>query len=110
MELNALLNALDRTAANLGKLEQVWNRAKTFIPTAPARGSNEEYDDLARAWTDLLTGIRPIDGWTITAALPDIDEVGQGYLELWEIGEESFGLAEQTQPGCTADVGVLISV
>ena len=42
-----------------------------------ARGSNPQYDVLRRAWTDLLPGLPLIDGWTITAPLPDIDEIGR---------------------------------
>jgi hypothetical protein len=32
VELDDLLSAMDRTAANLAKLEDVWNRAESFIP------------------------------------------------------------------------------
>lgn len=31
MELDDLLGTMDRTAANLAKLEDVWERAETFI-------------------------------------------------------------------------------
>jgi hypothetical protein len=33
---------MDRTAANLAKLEDVWERAETFIPTGPAVASHPE--------------------------------------------------------------------
>jgi hypothetical protein len=39
VQLNDLLDAFDRTAANLAKLEKIWERAETFIPKAPAGGS-----------------------------------------------------------------------
>ncbi|MGW7533311.1 restriction endonuclease [Amycolatopsis sp. NPDC054798] len=87
MELEDLLNAMDRTAANLTKLEDVWRRAQPFVPTSPARGSDPEYDDLRRAWSDLLAGLPQIDGWTITDELPDIDELGQAYIDYFEISE-----------------------
>ena len=58
-----------------------------FIPTAPACGSVAEHDDLRRAWADLLPGLPPIDDWTVTEQLPDIDELGQGYLDYAEIAE-----------------------
>lgn len=45
------------------------------------------YDDLCRAWRDLLVGLPPIDGWTVTFELPDIDAVGQMFLDYAEIGE-----------------------
>jgi hypothetical protein len=87
MELNDLLNVMDRAAANVVKLEQVWERASTFIPTGPAAGSPPEYDDLCRAWADLLKGLPHIDGWTITDDLPDIDDIGRTFLDYFEIGE-----------------------
>ena len=85
MELSDLLNAFDRTAANVAKLEAVLERATPFMPTGPSFGSDPEYDDLRRAWVDLLAGLRPIDGWTVTGELPDIGELGQAFLDFAEI-------------------------
>lgn len=100
MELTALLDALDRTAANLAKLEDVWARAESFMPKGPAAGSDPEYDDLCRAWTDLLSGLPPIDGWTITDELPDIDQMGRAFVDYFEIDEPPFALyADAEQPG-----------
>jgi hypothetical protein len=48
--MDELLSAMDRAGANLAKLEEVWDRAAPFIPTAPALGSHPEYDNLRRAW------------------------------------------------------------
>lgn len=97
MELDDLLNALDRSAANLAKLEAVWERAAPFIPHGPARGSHPEYDDLSRTWNDLLVGLPKIDGWTITDALPDIDEVGAALIDYMEIGEPAFSVWEASE-------------
>jgi Restriction endonuclease len=94
MELNDLLNVMDRAAANLVKLEEVWERARTFIPTGPAAGSAPEYDDLCRAWADLLEGLPLIDGWTITDGLPDIDDIGRMFIDYFEISETPFGAYE----------------
>lgn len=99
MELTALLDALDRTAANLAKLEDVWARAESFMPKGPAAGSDSEYDDLCRAWTDLLSGLPPIDGWTITGQLPDIDQMGRAFVNYFEIDEPPIALyADAEQP------------
>ena len=46
VDLNDLLAVMDRAAANLDKLDAVWQRAESFIPSSPARGSVREYDDL----------------------------------------------------------------
>jgi hypothetical protein len=48
-DLDELLAAMDRAAANLDKLTTVWECAAPFIPTSPARGTDAEYDDVARA-------------------------------------------------------------
>ncbi len=100
MELDELLRVMDRTAANLARLEQVWARAVPLVPTGPARGSNPEYDDLSRAWADLLAGLPPIDGWTITEPLPDIDELGRALIDYFEIDEPAVAVHEAAeQPG-----------
>ncbi|MGH3830187.1 MAG: hypothetical protein ACRDRS_06980 [Pseudonocardiaceae bacterium] len=94
MEMDELLNAMDRTAANLAKLQDIWDRAAPFIPTGPSRGSHPEYDDLRRAWKDLLVGLPAIDGWTITDELPDTDALGQAYIDYFDIGEAPFSVDE----------------
>lgn len=104
MELDELLAVMDRAAANLARLDAVWARAQPMIPTGPAAGSPAEYDDLARMWHDLLRGLPPIDGWTITADLPDIDSLGQAFLDYADIGELPRGAwAAAEQPGKDLD-------
>lgn len=78
---------MDRTAANLAKLEAVWKRAEPLIPSGPARGTDPLFYDLQRAWNDLLPGLPPIDGWTISESLPDPDGIGQAYIDYLDIGE-----------------------
>lgn len=100
MEINELLSALDRTAANLQKLEDVWTRAEFFVPKAPAGGSPPEYDDLCRAWEDLRKGLPLIDGWTITEPLPDIDALGRAFIDYAEMGEIAYPLFDDGErPG-----------
>lgn len=95
MELSDLLDQMDRATANISKLEDVWQRAQSFIPNGPALGSSPEYDDLSRAWDDLLPGLPPIDGWTVTAGLPDIAALGEAFLEYAEIGESPAAVLEE---------------
>lgn len=87
MELDSLLTTFDKVAVNLEKLERVWERAKPYVPDDPHLGSVPEYQSLSRAWDDLLPGLPPIDGWRIAEGLPDIDGLGQMFLDYAEIGE-----------------------
>ncbi len=104
VELDELLGAMDRTAANLAKLDAIWQRAQPFIPTAPSLGSYPEYDDLRRTWHDLLPGLPEIDGWTVREELPDINELGIAYLEYHEINQPVNELLEAgAAPGRALD-------
>ncbi len=100
MDITQLLDVFDRTSANLAKLEAVWDRAKSFIPDGPTAGSPPEYDDLRRSWRELLPGLPPIDGWTVTIELPDIDELGRTYIDYLDIGMPPLALIDEgEQPG-----------
>ncbi|MFI8778077.1 restriction endonuclease [Brachybacterium paraconglomeratum] len=95
---------MDRVSANLAKLEAVWDRAQPMLPTGPARGSSREYEDLRRAWSELLAGLPPIDSWNITEQLPDADAAGQAFIDYAEIGEHPFDLLNRLEaPGAQLD-------
>lgn len=52
----------------------------------------------------MLSGLPPIDGWTVTEQLPDIDEAGQSFIDYIEIGEPAFELMNQLEePGNQLD-------
>ena len=102
--LEELLREMDRAAANLAKLDSVWERAQPHIPTGPGAGSSREYDDLRRHWDVLLTGLPKVDGWTVTEPLPDINAAGQAFIEYLEIDEPPFSLMDALeQPGRQLD-------
>jgi hypothetical protein len=95
---------MDRAAANLAKLDIVWERAQPHIPSGPSAGSNREYDDLCRHWDVLLSGLPTIDGWTVTEPLPDIDAAGQEFIDYAEIGQPAFSLMNRLEePGRQLD-------
>lgn len=77
VQLNDLLDVLDRAAANLVKTEGVWQRAKPHVARGLEHGADSEYDDLRREWVDLLPGLPRIHGWTITAELPDPEALSE---------------------------------
>jgi hypothetical protein len=63
-----------------------------MLPSGPQGGSTNEYDDLVRTWNDLLKGLPPIDGWTITDPIPGMDDIGMMYVGYLEIGEPPVGV------------------
>lgn len=87
VDLDGVLAVMDRASANLERLQAIWDRAHPLLPSGPQGGSTNEYDDIVRAWNDLLKGLPPIDGWTITDPIPGMDEIGTMYLDYMEIGE-----------------------
>lgn len=88
---------MERTAANVSRLETVWERAREFIPEGPAAGSSPEYDDHCRAWRGLVEALPLIHGFRIQAELPDIDEIGRAFLSYAEIGEPPFPLWDEIE-------------
>lgn len=97
MDLPELLDNFDRTSANLKQLEAIWEKASFFLPESPTLGTQPEYENLRRAWTDILPHLPPINGWTITEPLPDIDALGHALLEYAEIGEPPYQVIEAKQ-------------
>lgn len=95
MDLNELFNVFDRTAANLVKLEKVWDRAVMFFPSDQNSNAWVEYDDLRRAWDDLLSGLPPIDGWSVRASLSDLDELEAEYARCSHFGDPVDHLFEK---------------
>lgn len=99
MDLDIALATFDKVAVNLEKLEKIWERARPYVPTGPHLGTIPEYTTLARNWDDLLPGLLPIDGWKITEGLPDIDALGQAFIDYGDIGELPRGAwAEAARP------------
>ena len=102
--LEELLREMDRAAANLAKLDALWERAQPHMPTGPSAGSNREYDDLCRHWDVLLSGLPKINGWTVTEPLPDIDSAGRAFLDYAEEGIPPFNLMNDLEaPGRDLD-------
>lgn len=100
MDLDSALATFDKVAVNLEKLEKIWERARPHVPSGPQVGSIPEYTTLARNWDDLLPGLLPIQGWRITESLPDIDALGQAFIDYGEIGElPRAAWAEAERPG-----------
>ncbi|WP_311524545.1 restriction endonuclease [uncultured Corynebacterium sp.] len=99
MDLEDLLGIIDRTAANVQKLEQILEQAIEYWPDGPSLGTSPEYEDLRRAWADCIKGLPEIEGWTITEELPDINDMGQAFIDYADIGELPYSVwAMQSKP------------
>lgn len=94
MELERLLAMFDAAAANLAKAEAIWDQAEAMLPRSAVLGNPLGFDDLARAWMDLIGGLPPVDGWTITESIPTPDDIGRSFLEWMEIGEPPWPVYE----------------
>ena len=55
-------------------------------------------------WGTLVVGLPPIDGYTVTEQLPDIDAAGRTFTHYWELSEPAFGLRNELEkPGHEID-------
>src|SRR4051794_11222727 len=68
--LEELLTAMDRTSANLAKLDTILQLATPNFPSGPSAGSNREYEDLRRNWSEILSELPPINGCRLDEQLP----------------------------------------
>jgi hypothetical protein len=103
-DLSSVLAIFDRAAANLERLQAVWDEAGPLLPSDAQLGGNAKYENLARRWVDLLKGLPRIDGWTITEPLPDFKGIGQTFLDYREIGELPTSVwREVERPGTELD-------
>jgi hypothetical protein len=97
VELEKLLAVFDAAAANLAKAEAIWERAQPMLPSTPVLGDVPGFDDLARAWDDLVAGLPRVSGWTIVDPLPTPNDIGRGFLGWWEIGEPPWPVYEEIE-------------
>ena len=82
----------DAVEANIEKIARVWDRLSALVPqgyflVAPGDPAAVEYRKLCYEFSDLLTGLPSIDGWTVTALPMDYDDIGRDRLDIAEIDE-----------------------
>lgn len=106
MDLDQALGEFDAAETTLRRLETVWQRLSELVPQGIAFVGDSpegiEYEDLRRAFRDLVDGLPTIGGWTITDFPLELDEVAQNRLDAQDIGEiEAIVSVEQgvTAPG-----------
>nr|WP_286672562.1 restriction endonuclease [Cohnella hashimotonis] len=87
--LNKAVKIFEATEANLSKLERVWGQIYGIVPEGIVFGSNLQYEDLCRTYTNLLRHLPLIDGWKPSMEPIDLDSIAQSRLdakEVWDIG------------------------
>jgi hypothetical protein len=93
--LDDALNQFEAAEANLVKLESLWGRIEQLVPTAPAFGAPPEYEELCRAFRQVLPGLPAIDGFRVSDHLYDYDAAGQMLLDAAELGEIEASVSVQ---------------
>jgi Restriction endonuclease len=91
VNLDQALGQFDVADANLHRLAGVWGEMRGLIPDGMGSASPDarRYDDLRRAFADILTGLPPIDGWRIAVVPLTLDEILLGRFDAHEAGEVS---------------------
>lgn len=86
MELRQHLDYFARTEKNLHQLQTILDRALTMIPNGLEVIGSLEYEDLQRQWKAGIAQVTPVNGFSLTEALPAIETVDRGFVESSEIG------------------------
>ena len=105
MDLEEALEVFERVETNLTRLDRVLRQLDLLTPDGIVFGSTEpealKYEDLRRSFSDLLTGLRPLDGFVPNSEPMALDDIAQWRLDAFEVGEPgmSIGLSERiSQP------------
>src|SRR5436305_114542 len=85
--LNIALRYFATAEANLDKAQRHLKRLMQLIPEGICFGSNAEYDNACRGYSELLAGLPKIDGWVPSATPLDLDSIAQQRLDAEEISE-----------------------
>lgn len=86
-DLAEALRQFDRVAANVNKLEGVWEMIAQQTPPGIEFGADTpQVDDLRRAFEELAAALPPIDGFRINARPWPFDEMAQARLDAQEVG------------------------
>jgi hypothetical protein len=95
-ELAASLELFDRVAVNLDNLQQVVDEMDelTDIDGIVIETSNARYDQLVREFADHVSGLPPIDGFSIDVTLISAHDLGQWRIDAIDVPEALVGLRE----------------
>lgn len=90
VDLEHALEQFDAVDANLRRLEKVWTELRELVPDGIvfAGGSPEDrrYQDLCRAYEQILAGLPPIGDCRIQSVPESLNVIAQNRLDAQEIG------------------------
>lgn len=87
--INAALRSFEAAEANLAKLERIFRELRKIIPEGISFGNDPRYDELCRAYGDVLSALPTIDGWKPKETPIDLNDIAQWRLDAREIDEIS---------------------
>jgi hypothetical protein len=85
--LDNAIRKFEAAEANLSKLERLWDQIQHLTPSGIIFGSDEEYEDLCRAYSNIIKELPKIDGWKPTSEPIELDGIAQSRLDAKELGE-----------------------
>jgi hypothetical protein len=95
-ELAASLEIFDRVAVNLDNLQKLVDELDelTDISGFVIETSNARYDQLVREFADLVSGLPPINGFSIDVTPISMQDLGQWRIDAIDVPEALAGLRE----------------
>ncbi len=81
------LSLFEAAEANLEKLERLWAKAESLMPSGISFGESPEYDDTRRALNAVVAALPKIDGWKPGIDLPNLNVIAQSRFDAMEVGE-----------------------
>lgn len=100
--LNSALRQFDSAEGNLAKLERLWTKIESAIPSGIAFGESPDVENYCRSYAHILEHLPSIDGEKPTTIPMDLDEIGQCRLDATELGEIEIHISTEqtiTAPG-----------
>jgi Restriction endonuclease len=88
---------LEATEANLDKLDRLFEDLRSLVPKGIVFGTDPKYDELRRAYQDVLDALPTIDGWKPQATPVDLDDLAQWRFDAQDVGEPSMSIAAEKE-------------
>jgi hypothetical protein len=89
--LMAALQQFEATEANLAKSERLWQEILKKIPNQSPNyfqfGSDPDYDNLHRAFREVIAALPAIDGWKPECRLMGLNDIARARIEAQELME-----------------------